>query len=756
MTQLPEIGPLAELPLEATDFVGRGKELAALGAALNRSRLVTVTGPGGVGKTRLSLRAARQAGAAFPQGAYWVELSALSDPELLPYTVASALGLAQGDAVSPMEAVVRRLRTGRSLLVLDTCEHLVDACAILAETLLRHAAGVTVLATSRQSLSVSGEHVLSIDPLPVRADGGDALELFTRRALSAAPGLVLDETAREQAVELCRSLDGMPLAIELAAVRLRTLPLSLLIEHFANGVPLLARLRGGTPRHQTLRAAIDWSFGLCSEAEQALWARLSVFSGPFDFAAARYVCTGGILDPAELVESLVGLVDKSVLIRDGDWYRMLDMIREYGAELAHADDSDDTLREAHARYYAKLAESFDRKYMSDGHMARHNGLRQQDGQLRAALEHSLAAGHHHQAAELARSLWRYWFVTGRNTEGRYWCYRVAEHLPRGTAERAWVLGTNSFLAALQADPEAYNLAREATAIAAAIDDPALEGRAYQVMQLASGTAGRLDEAHSAAARSAPALRAANDRAGELTLEAQSAFVRVLSGDPGSALEMCGTGLRQLAEGRTETGWLHAAFHWVQALALFETADYDASTTSATAALHIEAAMGDVSGAALNLEVMAWVAARTERLDEAAWLLGAADAQWQRLGGRLIGNPVMEQQHQTIERELRELLPEDRYLARWQDGTAHPLTTVIERVTSARGPIPGAGVPAQRKPLTPRELQVAQMVAQGLSNREIAEKLVLSKRTIDVHVEHILSKFGITSRHEIGARLDGGL
>ncbi|NGO80157.1 LuxR family transcriptional regulator [Streptomyces sp. YC504] len=753
MTQEQGVGPMGGLPLEATDFVGRGGELASLELALTQSRLVTVTGPGGVGKTRLALRAARRSAATSGQEAFWVELSALTDPELLPHTVASALGLAQGEAVSALEAVVRRLQSGRSLLVLDTCEHLVDACAELSQALLRHAGGVTVLATSRQSLNVSGEHVFSVEPLPVRADGGDALELFVHRAQAAVPGLTMDEEARQQAIRLCRSLDGMPLAIELAAVRLRALPLSVLIEHFANGVPLLARLRGGTPRHETLRAAIDWSFGLCTEAEQVLWERLSVFSGPFDFDAAQYVCAGGVLDPAELVESLAGLVDKSVLIRDGERYRMLDMIREYGIELAQSAGSREDLCQAHCVYYTELARIYDRDFAATGQISRYNVLRQQDGQLRAALENALTAGRYQQAALLARSLWMYWLIPGKNTEGRYWCDRIADHLAPGTSERAWVLSTNAYLAAAQADPATYPLAEEASAIATAIGEPELKGRAYQVMHMAALAVGKFQEAFAAMERSATALRAVGNLSGALTLEVQQGYVQVASGDARGSLAMCEANLRQLAENGIDPGWLHAALYYVQALSLFDLADYPGSTASSVAALRIETVMGDILGFACNLELQAWIAFRTERLDNAAWLMGAADTQWRRLGGRLIGNPVMEQRHLDIERELRETLGKERFAARWQDGATHPVAAVVERATAGGGLAPELPAGKQPKPLTPREREVARLVAQGLSNREIAEHLVLSKRTIDVHVEHILAKLGVGSRQDIADKLD---
>jgi predicted ATPase len=272
-----------ELPAEVTGFVGRYAELAQLDAMLAAARLVTVTGPGGVGKTRVTLRAAALAAGRFGDGAVClVELSGLRDPELLPYTVAACLGLPQSD--DQLDAVLDYLHDRKLLLILDTCEHLLDACAMLADAVLQAAPGVTVLATSRQPLDVPGEHPYPVPPLPVPdkdAPGGgrdgDAVELFAQRAAVALPGFAVTEDNRAQVVRLCRRLDGIPLAIELAAVRLRALPLAELADRVESRFRVLdGDRRAGVPRHQTLRTATEWSHDLCAPAEQVLWARREV------------------------------------------------------------------------------------------------------------------------------------------------------------------------------------------------------------------------------------------------------------------------------------------------------------------------------------------------------------------------------------------------------------------------------------------------------------------------------------------------
>src|SRR5260370_9447814 len=290
---------LGELPAEGTGFVGRHRELAELAGLLRVARLVTVTGPGGVGKTRVALRAASQLAGEFADGACLVELSGLHDPELLPDTVASCLGLPGAEARSRLDMILDHLRDQRLLLILDTCEHLVDACAMLADVLLR-ATSVTVLATSRQPLAVPGEHPSAIPPLPVPdprardAGDGDAVELFAQCAAAVVPGFAVTDAHRACVIRLCRRLDGVPLAIELATVRLRAIPLEQLADRLDDRFRLLAGgRRAALPHHQTIRAATEWSYDLCSTAEQLLWARLTVFAGSFDVEAGAPGCAGG-------------------------------------------------------------------------------------------------------------------------------------------------------------------------------------------------------------------------------------------------------------------------------------------------------------------------------------------------------------------------------------------------------------------------------------------------------------------------------
>src|SRR3984885_9767356 len=309
-----------QLPVETTSFVPRAAEGARRSALLRHARLVTVTGPAGVGKTRLALRAAARAAPGFADGACLAELAAVAEPGLLVPAVAGALGVGTPAGGSLHDAVLAHLADRQLLLILDTCEHLIDACAMFAEAVIARAPQVTMLATSREPLDVSGENACPVAPLPVprRYDAGSAagtaVELFIQRASAAVPGYAFTPDDLPQVIRLCRRLDGLPLAIELAAIRLRALPVAELASRLDQRLALPAGRPGA--RHRRLRDAIGWSHDLCTPAEKALWACLSVFDGPFTMSAAEEVC-GGELGPGQVMPALIRLVDKSILVRAG-------------------------------------------------------------------------------------------------------------------------------------------------------------------------------------------------------------------------------------------------------------------------------------------------------------------------------------------------------------------------------------------------------------------------------------------------------
>jgi non-specific serine/threonine protein kinase len=434
------------LPGEVTRFIGRRRELPAIAEAIEQHRLVTLRGVGGVGKTRIALRAARDIKDTFADGCWLVELSALRTNGLLPRTISATLGLPDEASGDTVEVLAASLAERELLLILDTCEHLVDDCAGLAQSLLAAVPGLRILTTSREPLGVADEHALLITPLELPGKGefrqddlrgpqADAVTLFVDRARLAVPQFTLDEENAATVAELCRRLDGIPLALELAAVRLRSMPVEEILDRLTDRFGVLGSARTAIDRHRTLRAAVSWSYGLCTRAEQRLWAELSVFLGSFGLEAAEHVCG------PDTFETLIRLVEKSVVqFSPGEAaggaaggtlterYHMLDTMREFGAErLADPATGAHTagqLRASHRDYYLGLA----RRSAADSLSARQTTwlarLGTERDNLRVALDYSFTApGQQVTGLAMTTLLRHFWLMTGQFTEGTTWRWR---------------------------------------------------------------------------------------------------------------------------------------------------------------------------------------------------------------------------------------------------------------------------------------------------------------------------------------------
>ena len=337
-----------KLPAEPTSFVGRRNELHDVKRLLGTTRLLTLTGTGGVGKSRLAVAAAAEVARGFPDGVWFAPLAPVQDPLLVPQAIFVALGAEDRSSDWSLVTLADFLGGKRLLLVIDNCEHLMDACAVLVSTLLRACPELHVLATSRQALGVVGEVRMPVPPMSLPVDGAqpsaeglansEAVRLLGERAAAVLPGFAIDDTNAEPVLQLCRRLDGIPLAIELAAVRLGALSLDQLNDGLDDSLAALGSgNRGAEARQQTLEATIDWSYGLLDDAEQVLWARLSVFAGGFDAAAAVEVCADDRVAQERVVELLGSLVEKSIVRRDlksgnEPRYSFLETIRQYGRE----------------------------------------------------------------------------------------------------------------------------------------------------------------------------------------------------------------------------------------------------------------------------------------------------------------------------------------------------------------------------------------------------------------------------------------
>ncbi|WP_367125143.1 LuxR C-terminal-related transcriptional regulator [Streptomyces phytohabitans] len=774
-----------ELPAELTSFVGRQEEIALVGDEFERGRLVTLVGPGGVGKSRTALRAAAALAPRFPDGVWLVELSALRDPGLVPSTLAAVLELPEQSGMEPLDAIVAHLRERRLLIVLDTCEHLLDACAMLSDILLRDAPDVSVLATSRQPLDVPGEHCVYIAPL----GPDDGLELFVQRAAAVVPGFTATDDSGERLRALVARLDGIPLALELSAVRLRAVPLAELVSRLDHRFEVLTGgRRTARDRHQTLRTAIDWSYELCTPEERVLWARLTVFAGSFELSAAEQVCAGDGLTREQVLETLIGLVDKSVVQRvgaQGGRYRLLDTIREYGADRLAAAGGADAVRERHFAYYQRLCSRFWDELLTPAQVALHRAVRDDAADLREALAFAYSApGEGTESAEggvagrggedrratqglwMATQLGPYWRAAGTLSEGRHWIDKGLALVPEDCAERAWGLFMTGVFAMWTADlatapvriTEAHAVARRSGTERVALFTDGYLGALTALGLLDGDPAAGLAELERARLR----IVAADDGLGMAVIHNEGALLRAVLGDTAGALELCALGLAYLED--TGDRQFYASTMAVRGICLWLAGEHDASAEPLRLALEAAGEIGEVLVAALACLALAWHAARQGRYARAGWLLGYAENA-RRLSGDPLGMlPSLLEQQQSMGKQVRSALGGAAF-DRWRAAGARMSgTDVLEAVRADVDEPPAARreapVPrARRRPatevLTRREREVAALVSQGLSNREVAERLVISKRTADAHVEHILAKLGITSRTDIPAAVPEG-
>jgi non-specific serine/threonine protein kinase len=760
-----------QLPVETNEFVGREAELRQIDQLLPGARLVTLVGPGGVGKTRVTLRAAAAAAPRYPDGACLVELSALRDPQLLPHTIARQLKLAEQAQGAQLDALLAHLGKRRLLLVLDTCEHLIDACAELAEAILLAAPHVTVLATSREPLGVTGETTVTIPPLPV----GAAVELFARRAAAATGGFAVTDANSGDLIRLCRRLDGIPLTIELAAGRLREFPLAELNRRLDHRLTLLT---GGSDRdggrHATARNAVSWSYDTCTATEQALWARLSVFPGGFDLDGAQEVCASRELGRAEIAETVIRLVDKSVLIPadpaagGGDEpprFRMLDTIREYGGERLAAAGGTDTVRDQFIARYLAITRHFDEHLFGDEQLALFRQLRREHANLRAALEYALTSepgqqeprqlARQRDGAELATRLYGYWLSAGLMSEGLYWLGRVLDRFTEPSAQRAQALLISCLLGAVGGDAtQAAVVGAEGVSLAARLKERQAEARGWAFLCLAHTFSGNPAEGVAAGKKAHRLLTALGDTVGLIILAAHQCYAYQGLGDLDQAIACYQRGLA-LFEASAER-WYHGYLHVIVSLAYFmDPGKDDECAHVLKLALLAKYELEEVLGTAYSLEILGWLAARAGRPERAAWLMGSAEPLWSRLGARLGNSPVFEQLHERAESAARSALGDERFDALVSAGARHPLEQVVALAMNDAGSLDDR-VPAAAHPgagtLTGREQEIAYLAAAGLSTEQIARHLFMSEPTVAEHLSCVFGKLGASSADQLGAWL----
>jgi predicted ATPase/DNA-binding SARP family transcriptional activator/DNA-binding CsgD family transcriptional regulator len=795
------------LPAPRTSFVGREREMVEVKRKLAMTGLLTLIGTGGSGKTRLALKVARDLVGAYPDGVWLVELAPLSEGALVPQVVAGTLGVQEQPERSLLESLLDALRDKETLLILDNCEHLIDAAARLTDTLLDSCPRLRVLATSREPLGVRGElgwlvSALSVpdaqqSPTVEELEGYESARLFTDRASSRHPGFVLTPENATAVAQVCAGLEGIPLAIELAAATIGMLSVEQVSERLGRSLKLLiGGERTADHRHQTLRAALDWSYGLLSEPEQVLFGRLSAFAGGFTLEAAEGVGAGEGIEEADVLELLSLLVDKSLVEAEENWergarYRLLEPVRQYAREKLEESGEGEAIGRRHAEFFLALAEEAELELSRPRQAEWLDRLETEQDNLRAALTWALER-EVDLGPRMAGALCRFWHTRGYLSEGRrYLEQAVARSDAVSASVRAKALDGLGWIAEPQGDYERarvayeeslelYRSANDRRGVANALGDLgslALDQgdyeQAYSLLEESLTLHRELGSKEEVVGvlNGLGVLASANgDREQSISFFSEALALSRGTGNVGrNAVSLGNLGITMLVHGDPEqaTALLDESLALFQeigdssniaislmysALAALTQGDHERVRALSQESLKLLQKGEDKQHIPDCLEIMAGGAGAQGRAQRAARLWGAAEAMRED-----IGVPLQPEDRKLLDPYLttvRTSLGEAVWQATLGEGRAMMPEQAIEYALSAEEP--GSTPPLIRRSgegsaaLTPREEEVAVLVSHGLTNRQIASELSISEHTVATHIAKILKRLGLSSRARLSA------
>src|SRR6202521_4578777 len=746
------------LPAEATSFVGRRRELGEIRKKLATARLVSLVGPGGVGKTRLALRIAADLGRGFADGAWLVELAEVRDGDLVTNAVLEALDLRDQSATKPLQIPLSDLQNRHLLLLLDHSEHLLGAVAPLATEMLGAAPRLTVITTSREPLQVPGEHVIPIPPLQVPAGNGaeplahmrqnEAVMLFSERASAASGSFELTDANQPAVVALCRRLDGLPLAIELAAVRTRVLSVGQILDRLTDRFALLTGGgRAALPRHQTLRTTIDWSYDLLTRAEQILFRRLCVFAGRFTLEDVESVCTSNEVPAMGAMDILSALVDKSLVtkedVRGLACSRLHETLREY-ARLKLGDAQEEELLEERCLEHYRTA------CLRSADQARYRLLEwlawaeRETGNTREGFHQCLARGDSARGLDIASSMKYYWITHG-TTESVRWLDPL---LASGDASpltlvRAYYL--RGWLSMLQADPVGARpwIARAITT-AREMGRPALLSESLSIAATAENLAGDNEAARRYLEEAEAITPGLDDFPATIELMESRAIQAIFDADLETSRAVSLEGAR-LSREAGDVYQLEAMLRNLGMVGMMS-GDFHSANAKFSEALQLARTIDNRLAQSYGLAAAGWYAANTGQARAAAQLLGAAEALGKQTGADMMGPsvPLLAQAKVSAIGALGASKFEAEFTAGKRMGRD-------AAVRLALGESEHADIATERLeagPLAKREAEVARLVAAGLSNKEIGARLLVSETTVATHIRAIMNKLGFNSRAQI--------
>jgi non-specific serine/threonine protein kinase len=831
--------PVGNLPALLSSFIGRTREIGEVKASISAHRLVTLTGAGGCGKTRLAYKAADEMTGEFEYGVWVVELAPLADPALVLQSIASAFGIHEKSGRSLNSLLIEHLKHKRVLLLVDNCEHLISQCAVILEELLQACPDLKVLATSREMLGIPGEFVYTVPPLsmpeiqpwknPESAkeaiqtyQRSEAVRLFVARAASAVPEFAMTTENGGRIAEICRRLDGMPLAIELAAARVRSLSVAQIAERLDDRFHLLtAGSRTGPLRQQTLAAALDWSYSLLSTKEQKVFQRLSVFAGGATIEAAEAVCADEEVEAAEVLDVLSLLVNKSLVTangseRDETRYSQLETIRQYAHDKLEESGGMNETKNRLLDYFVNWAERAE-PYLNGGERIVTRNLKYliqsaakaepqfneveqlfwlkqfeiEHDNLRASLEWSLIAANRAEVGlRLAVITAVFWKMHGHHNEGRTWLTNTLAHegAQSPTLVRALALLRNSLLAFYQSDyPVVRTLAEESLVISR---EQGLEGRlavadALEILAEAASETGDYSKATKLYEEALPLYREVGDLSGIGDTLKMLGWGALRTGDYEKAESLLNEGLIVCREANDSHQIISALSglgelalrqgQYTRAESLFEESltlnklvgekwgfaivlgnmgwvalrkrDFREMRRLLRQSLHVRLETGDRGGIAWCLEKLAEANCLQSRFEQALIIFGAAAALREPVGSVI--DAVDRPDYKQMISNLRTSLGDEAFETAWAKGQTMILEQAINLALAE--PEPGEiDVLLKEKygGLTEREREVAALIAEGKSNREIANTMTVGVKTIETYVTRILNKLGLNSRVQI--------
>jgi predicted ATPase/DNA-binding CsgD family transcriptional regulator len=751
------------LPLELSSFVGRERELVEVKRLLVDNRLLTLIGPGGCGKTRLALAVAFELVQSFEGGVWLVELASLSDPYLVPQVVASTLGVREAQDRPLTETLSKHLGSRKMLLALDNCEHLVEGCAALADGLLRACPNLRILATSREALGIAGERAWLVPSLSLpdpqdlpppleELPHYEAVRLFVERAGAVTSAFELTEDNAPAVAQLCRGLDGMPLAIELAAARVRVLSVEQIASRLKDSFGLLTGgSRTSLPRQHTLRATIDWSYELLSENEQVLFRRLSVFAGGFTLKAAEAVCAGEGLEREEVLDLLTSLVDKSLVLvaqqQGGEArYRLLETVRQYSREKLNEAGEKPIIKRHHATFFLKLAEQVEPKVNSKDRSLWLERLEVEHDNFRAALVWSSEEEAEGETGlRLAGALSWFWFHREYWSEWRRWldaalATQESTGRPRVAAVRAKALSGAGFLNWMQGDQlAARSQLEESVALWRELGDKQGLAQALRFLSGSFESQGEYALARPLAEESVDLFRQGEDKFGLAITLSRLGITALAQGDHAAARAYLEEGVAISRE--IEDDWALALALRNLGIGAFRLGDYERSATWLRESLAVLRDTGNPLYMQ-NLELLAAAVSMQGEHGRAAWLFGAAEALREKVGAFVL--PLYRAEYDLGVATVRSGLDEATFSAMWLEGRT---MTPEQAVEYALDPSP-ATLRLKEKDtanLSTREVEVLGLVAEGLTDSQVAERLYLSPRTVGQHLRSIYQKLGVPSR-----------